>query len=107
MRKNILLLMAVVSVTVISMAHAGEDVGLQRVFKDIFFQRPLAFVADPEQINVWYIVEQAGRVVRIDGRGQNTKSSIFVDITDRVESGPNETGLLGMAFDPKFSSNGR
>jgi glucose/arabinose dehydrogenase len=86
---------------------ANGDVALQHVFEDINFQRPLAFVADPEKLNVWYVVEQAGRVVRIDGQSQKTRDSIFIDITDRVESGPNEAGLLGMAFDPKFGSNGR
>ena len=86
---------------------AYGDVGLQQVFKDTSFQRPLAFVADPDKSNVWYIVEQAGRVLRLDGNEQKTKSSVFIDITDRVESGSNEAGLLGMAFDPKFSRNGR
>ena len=31
---------------------------------------------------------------------------IFLDITDRVNSGANERGLLGMAFHPDYKNNG-
>lgn len=87
--------------------YAYGDVVLQRVFEDVSFQRPLAFVPAPNQSDVWYVVEQQGRVIRLDNQGQKLKSTVFVDIRDRVESGPNEAGLLGMAFDPEFSDNGR
>ena len=100
-------LMAIISLTVVSPTFAGGKVSLQRVFNDLSFQRPLAFVADPDKLNVWYVVEQAGRILRIDGQGPKIKSSVFIDISNRVESGPNETGLLGMAFDPEYVSNGR
>lgn len=33
-------------------------------------------------------------------------SNVFVDISGNVESGPNEAGLLGMAFHPDFAMNG-
>ncbi len=88
-------------------AYAHGDVALQRVFEDVSFQRPLAFVPAPGQFDVWYVVEQQGRVIRLEKQGVKLKSTVFVDISDRVESGPNEAGLLGMAFDPEFSGNKR
>src|SRR5690606_15690755 len=36
----------------------------------------------------------------------NLLSEPFLDITERVESGGNEQGLLGLAFHPDFASNG-
>lgn len=42
-----------------------------------------------------YIVEQAGRIVRIE----NARPMVVLDIGDRVSTG-NEQGLLGLAFDP-------
>jgi glucose/arabinose dehydrogenase len=49
-----------------------------------------------------FIVEQAG-VIRTWKEG---KISTFLDVRDRVASG-GETGLLGLAFHPKFAQNGR
>jgi glucose/arabinose dehydrogenase len=90
-----------------SSAYAGDGLRLKQVFSNIAFKDPLAILQAPGQTNVWYVVEKAGRVLRINGLGKNSKSSVFADIRDRVESEANETGLLGMAFDPHFSANGR
>lgn len=88
-------------------AHAENGYRLKQVFNDIPFHDPLAILQAPGQKNTWYVVEKAGRVLRIVGVGKNSKTSVFADIRDRVESGPNEAGLLGMAFDPNFSKNGQ
>jgi len=50
-----------------------------------------------------FIVEQTGRI-RVIENGQLAQAP-FLDITDRVLFG-GEQGLLGLVFDPKFSSNG-
>jgi glucose/arabinose dehydrogenase len=51
-----------------------------------------------------FVVEQVGRVRVIeDGRLRPTP---FLDISDRIVSG-GEQGLLGLAFHPRFASNGR
>ncbi len=52
-----------------------------------------------------FVLERQGRVVVIDETGLRTDP--FVDLTDRVGSGGIENGLLGMAFHPDYSSNGR
>jgi glucose/arabinose dehydrogenase len=51
-----------------------------------------------------FVVEQPGRIKVLppDGGGP----TVFLDITDRVLSG-GERGLLGLAFHPRFASNGR
>ncbi len=36
----------------------------------------------------------------------NERAAVLLDITDRVESSTGEGGLLGLAFDPAFQSNG-
>jgi glucose/arabinose dehydrogenase len=68
------------------------------------FSAPIAFVQDPVSRNVQYVVEQAGtiRVVR-DGAVLGTA---FLDIRGVVGSG-GERGLLGLAFDPSYATNGR
>ncbi|MGH9172970.1 MAG: PQQ-dependent sugar dehydrogenase, partial [Vicinamibacterales bacterium] len=51
-----------------------------------------------------FVVERAGRIrVVIDGELQDEP---FLDITDRVESGHEEQGLLGLAFHPEYEDTG-
>ncbi len=52
-----------------------------------------------------FIIEKAGRI-RILESGQLIDQP-FLDITDRVRSNGNEQGLLGFAFHPQYSQNGR
>ncbi len=52
-----------------------------------------------------FVIEKAGRI-RIIQDGQLLPQP-FLDITDRVGSGGNEQGLLGLAFHPQYSQNGR
>jgi glucose/arabinose dehydrogenase len=51
-----------------------------------------------------FVIEQPG-VIRVLSLGASI-SVVFLDITDRVLFG-GERGLLGLAFHPQFSSNGR
>lgn len=52
-----------------------------------------------------FVVEKTGRIWIMDKSG--VKSSVpFLNITDRVNAGANERGLLGLAFHPDFGANG-
>ena len=51
-----------------------------------------------------FVVEQAGRILVIDGG--TVRPDPFLDISHRVVEG-GERGLLGLAFHPQFSTNGR
>src|SRR5690242_12027994 len=51
-----------------------------------------------------FVLEQPGRVLLYNSSGELV--SIFLDITDRVFSGGFEQGLLGIAFDPNYATNG-
>jgi len=81
-------------------AHALE---LKDVFPGMRFEKPVFLLEDPGERGRFYVVEQSG-VVRTFRKGDR-RSSVFVDIRDRVRSG-GEMGLLGMAFHPDFPHNG-
>lgn len=66
------------------------------------FSRPVGLFHAGDGSGRLFIVEQAG-VIRAWKAG---KISTFLDVRDRVTSG-GETGLLGLAFHPKFAHNGR
>jgi len=80
---------------------------LQRVFEQVSASTTVLMLQAPNDNSRWYILEKAGRVLRVTSNGSGSQSSVFLDITDRVNAGPNEAGLLGMAFDPDYANNGR
>jgi glucose/arabinose dehydrogenase len=55
-----------------------------------------------------FIVERVGRIrVATYSGGAYHKAGTFLDIRSRVKSTFGEQGLLGLAFDPEYASNGR
>jgi glucose/arabinose dehydrogenase len=65
------------------------------------FNDPIAFVQDPSDSSVQYVVEQAGRIRAI--RSGTVLAADFLDLRAAVLSG-GERGLLGMAFAPDAAS---
>src|SRR5678815_4828949 len=66
-------------------------------------QRPVDL--QPDGSGRLFVIEKPGRI-RIVQNGQLIETP-FLDITDRVGSGGNEQGLLGLAFHPQYAQNGR
>ena len=79
-------------------------VGLERAFPRLDFRRPILLLQAPADSRM-FVVEQAGRVLAFDDDPAVARAQVFVDIRARVEDGPNEAGLLGMAFHPGFAAN--
>jgi hypothetical protein len=65
---------------------------------------PVLAVAPPHDPRL-FVLEQPGRVRVIDATG--LLDTPFLDLTDQVESDGLEQGLLGLAFHPRYSDNGR
>lgn len=66
--------------------------------------QPIGIAAAGDGSGRLFVQEQAG-VIRVIAGG-TLQAGAFLDISDRVLSG-GERGLLGLAFDPGFASNGR
>ena len=65
---------------------------------------PVAFVQDPSDPTVQFVVEQGGRIRAV--RSGAVQGAPFLDLTAVVLSG-GERGLLGLAFPPDYASSGR
>lgn len=66
----------------------------------------LQMLKAPGDDSRWYIVRRTGEIRRFtDSSGASSVSSV-VNLSSLVNSGAQETGLLGMAFHPDFQSNG-
>src|SRR5262245_26567649 len=68
------------------------------------FTTPLAFVQDPLDRNIQFVVQQNGHIRAI--RGGRTVAADFLDVSASIVSG-GEQGLLGMAFAPDTATSGR
>jgi uncharacterized repeat protein (TIGR03806 family) len=92
--------------TCLAGAPPGSDVvALQRVFPTLSFVNPILALQAPGDSSRWFVVEQAGRVLRFPTTGTPT-TTVFIDIRANVTSG-GETGLLGIAFHPNFPTDPR
>lgn len=59
----------------------------------------------PDNNNYWYVLRQSGTIVRFANQPNADALTVVMDITDRVNKGGNEAGLLGAAVHPQFASN--
>ncbi|MDH3712451.1 MAG: PQQ-dependent sugar dehydrogenase [Gammaproteobacteria bacterium] len=87
---------------------SGGDfaVELQRAFANLTFTLPVAMLQAPGDPTRFYVVEKDGRVRAFDNDpAADTTGDFFTDDNDLVDAGPNEAGLLGMAFHPDYAGN--
>lgn len=83
----------------------GEKYNLTEAFENLTFEQPVELTSPEGAADRIFVVEQKG-VIRVFPNKADAKSaSVFLDIEKKVESG-GEKGLLGLAFHPKYKSNG-
>jgi glucose/arabinose dehydrogenase len=95
-----------VTLLVLLLTGAAADAAAQlrtRVHASGFTQ-PLAFVQDPTDPAVQFVVEQGGRIRVV--RNGTVEPDDFLNLTASVRSG-GEQGLLGLAFPPDAGLTGR
>jgi len=59
----------------------------------------------PADVTRWFVIEQQGVVRVFNNDSTVASSSVFIDISMRVNASFSESGLLGMAFHPNFPAN--
>ena len=82
------------------------NINVAEAFSGLTFDLPVFLAAIPDEDRL-VVVEQEGRVYVFENDPEvATKKAVF-DLSDVVlfEGGYDEQGLLGFAFDPKFSTN--
>ncbi|WP_428658344.1 PQQ-dependent sugar dehydrogenase [Runella sp.] len=75
-------------------------------FPALTFGSPVGLTSAGDGSNRLFLVEQRGLVKVFNNTANVSQVTTFLDITGRVSSG-GETGLLGIAFHPNFSTNGQ
>jgi glucose/arabinose dehydrogenase len=81
---------------------------ITNAFGSLSFPNPVVVVAPPGETNRLFIVEQTGIVSVITNLAAPTRT-VFLDISSQIVwGGPgDERGLLGLAFHPRYASNGQ
>jgi uncharacterized repeat protein (TIGR03806 family) len=74
-------------------------------FPNLSFDRPVFLGHAPGDPDHVYVVEQAGRILRVQDRPDVAKAEVFLDISDRVRMQHDEEGLLGLAFSPGYEDD--
>jgi uncharacterized repeat protein (TIGR03806 family) len=87
------------------------SIAVQRVFPSLTFTQPVAMLQAPGNAARWYVVQKTGQVRVFDNTNNVGSSSVFIDISSRLNSAPgssnDERGLLGMAFHPDYPADPR
>ncbi|KAA3614860.1 MAG: glucose sorbosone dehydrogenase [Calditrichaeota bacterium] len=79
---------------------------VEKAFPNLRFTRPVDFQQPSNGKNQVYVVEQAGKIYLFKNEKSVKNKVLFLDITDKVDDGGNEEGLLGLAFHPDYKTNG-
>jgi glucose/arabinose dehydrogenase len=96
--------LAVLSAVIALAGGAGAQSALRARVHTSGFTFPLAFVQDPTDAAVQFVVEQGGRIRAV--RNGVVAGADFLDLRSAVASG-GERGLLGLAFAPDYGTSGR
>ncbi|HGY56339.1 MAG TPA: glucose sorbosone dehydrogenase, partial [Caldithrix abyssi] len=79
---------------------------LKTVFKTLNFDQPVFLTHAGDGTDRIFVVEKKG-VIKVFSNEENPADfKTFLDIENRVNSGKSESGLLGLAFHPKYPENG-
>ena len=79
---------------------------LKTVFKTLNFDQPVFLTHAGDGTDRIFVVEKKG-VIKVFSNEENPADfKTFLDIEYRVNSGKSESGLLGLAFHPKYPENG-
>lgn len=75
-------------------------------YPGLTFNQPLYFTTAGDGSQNAFVVERTGQIKVFADSPDTKTAATFLDIADRIVSGGGEQGLLGLAFDPNYKTNG-
>ena len=83
-----------------------KEMAIERVFPEIDMNKVI-FLADAgKNIDRLFVALQPGKIMQFNPVIDDKTAEVFMDLSERFSVKGNEEGLLGLAIDPKYSSNG-
>lgn len=75
-----------------------------RAYPNLSFEQPLFLT---HQNDLVYVVEKTGKIKYFTNDPTVSETTVFIDLSKRIDSRANEKGLLGFAFHPNYEINGQ
>ena len=82
------------------------DIGYENAFPNLKFERCVGIAHAGDGTDRLYIMEQWGKIFWVENRRDAKEKHLLLDISKITRRRGNEEGLLGIAFHPKFRTNG-
>ena len=83
-----------------------HKMSVEVAFPNISFNRMVFLTHAGDGSGYLFLVLQEGQIIVFQNNDDVESLTVFLDIRDRVDDSENEEGLLGLAFDPHYESNG-
>ena len=81
-------------------------IDIEEAFPNLTFDRMVHLADSGDGTGRLWVVLQAGTIEAFDNDRNASTSAVFLDIRNQVSDEGFEEGLLGLAFDPGYASNG-
>lgn len=75
-------------------------------FPNLSFSQPIFLTYAPDNSNRLFVVEQGGYIRVFANQSSTATTNLFLDISALLSYPTGEEGLLGLAFDPDYATNG-
>ncbi|MEE9282784.1 MAG: hypothetical protein V3U49_01760, partial [Nitrososphaerales archaeon] len=86
--------------------RALDIYSIEMAFPELSFEMATSLTNAHDDTDRLFVLLQRGLIMVFPNAETTSSTSVFLDLTEKVnDSGP-EQGLLGLAFDPHFKSNG-
>ena len=93
--------------TFLFLHQAQAQFAVERAFPNISFSVPVDIQDPGDGSGRLFVAElKTGRVIVFQDDENVSQTEVFLDIGDKVRTSNGEEGLLGLAFDPNYESNG-
>lgn len=89
----------------VSTSDSTGRYNLSVAFPNLQFEQPVELTSPNDNTNRIFVIAQKGIIHVFSKNPDVKKSTVFLDIEKKVESG-GEKGLLGLAFHPDYKTNG-
>lgn len=78
---------------------------VRKTFSALSFTQPIDLQNAGDGSRRLFVAEQTGKIWSFSDSTSTTSKSLYLDISDKIETGGSEQGLLGFAFHPQFETN--
>ena len=75
-------------------------------YPNLSFVQPVEYLHSGDGSNRIFVIERTGKIFVFDNNPQVAKATLFLDLSNLIDTSYIEKGLLGLAFHPKYSENG-